>query len=66
MTCTVYLWRALYYVCAVLLHALYHVFLSFFSRGGLSFVNVRHFDVEEECKKRGEPVSICYVDANNL
>ena len=41
-------------------------FYLFFSRGGLSFVNVRHFDVEEECKKRGEPVSICYVDANNL
>ena len=40
--------------------------IFFFSRGGLSFVNVRHFDVEEECKKRGEPVSICYVDANNL
>ena len=35
-------------------------------RGGLSYVNQRHFDVEEESARRGEPVSICYVDAVNL
>ena len=35
-------------------------------RGGLSYVNMRHFDCEEEEKKRGEPVCVSYVDANNL
>lgn len=32
-------------------------------RGGLSFVNQRHFCVEEESKKRKEPVSLVYLDA---
>jgi len=35
-------------------------------RGGLSFVNNRHFHVEEEKEKRDENVSLVYVDANNL
>lgn len=35
-------------------------------RGGVSYVNVRHFDVEEEREKRGEGVVATYVDANNL
>jgi len=35
-------------------------------RGGLSYVNQRHFDVEEESKLREEDVSLLYVDANNL
>ena len=35
-------------------------------RGGLSYVNLRHFDKEEEIEKRGEPISVGYVDANNL
>ena len=32
-------------------------------RGGLSFVNQRHFDVEEESAKKREPVSMVYLDA---
>ena len=35
-------------------------------RGGLSYVNHRYFNVEEESKKRGEPVSMIYLDAVNL
>jgi len=35
-------------------------------RGGLSYVNQRHFDVEKETKLREEDVSLLYVDANNL
>ena len=35
-------------------------------RGGLSYVNTRHFDVQKESEKRGEPVTAVYVDANNL
>ena len=32
----------------------------------MSYVNQRYFSVEEETEKRGEPVSIAYLDANNL
>ena len=35
-------------------------------RGGLSYVNHRHFHVEEEKIKRGSDTSLVYVDANNL
>ena len=35
-------------------------------RGGLSFVNQRHFDKIEESTKRQEDISLAYVDANNL
>ena len=35
-------------------------------RGGLSYVNTRHFHCAEESKKREENVSAAYVDANNL
>ncbi len=35
-------------------------------RGGLSFVNNRYFNREEEKKTKGEDVSAVYVDANNL
>lgn len=35
-------------------------------RGGLSYVSTRHFDVDVEREKRGEDVSLLYVDANNL
>ena len=35
-------------------------------RGGLSYVNTRHFKCDEEQEKRGEKVCLAYVDANNL
>ena len=35
-------------------------------RGGLSYINTRHFNVEKERKKRQIDTSLVYVDANNL
>jgi len=35
-------------------------------RGGLSYVNHRYFNKEEESEKKGKPMSLAYVDANNL
>ena len=35
-------------------------------RGGLSYVNHRYFNVEEETERRGCDTSLLYVDANNL
>ena len=35
-------------------------------RGGLSYVNTRHFDRAQEKEKKGEDICAAYVDANNL
>jgi hypothetical protein len=35
-------------------------------RGGLSFINTRHFDADEFQKKHNIPCSLLYADANNL
>lgn len=40
--------------------------ISLVYRGGLSYVNQRYFNVAEESEKRGEPVSMVYLDAVNL
>lgn len=42
-----------------------HIFKSNL-RGGLSFINVRHFDIVEEAALRGTKFVIIYLDANNL